>query len=429
MRTRTTNTSELSLLLTSHTISLIQRNLASSSPLPDHYSGSRPKRSEVCHQSIKSIIMPSYTSVHLAERPVDAVVAGKTFTPKQQEVPSASSLKDGEVLFQTLYLSLDPAMRGWLNPTRSYIPPVEIGAVMRGSGIGLIVASKSKKFPVGTYATGMCGWSEYSVLNEKHVESLDLPEGAVPTDALGVLGMTGLTAYFGLLEIGQVKAGDFVVVSGAAGATGSVVGQIAKLKGAKVLGLAGEDSKVSWLKEELGFDEALNYKDPEFAKKFRAATKGLIDVYFDNVGGEILDLALSRAKPFARFVMCGAISEYNKKKPQGPKVCQTSQIVVMRPANRAQNYMMIISMRIRMQGFVVFDFADKYAEARKQLAQWLSEGKLKRKETIIQGGINKAEDALVGLFEGKNTGKPVQSRLKSEVTNNCRQNHGAGRRS
>ncbi|CAN9381640.1 unnamed protein product [Alternaria alternata] len=316
--------------------------------------------------------MPTYTSIHLAERPQDAVVAGKTFTPKQQEIPSASSLKDGEVLFQTLYLSLDPAMRGWLNPTRSYIPPVEIGAVMRGSGIGLIVASKSKKFPVGTYATGMCGWSEYSVLNEKHVESLDLPEGAVPTDALGVLD----------------QKGDFVVVSGAAGATGTVVGQIAKLKGAKVLGLAGEDSKVSWLKEELGFDEALNYKDPQFAKKFRDATKDLIDVYFDNVGGEILDLALSRAKPFARFVMCGAISEYNKKKPQGPK-----------------NYMMIISMRIRMQGFIVFDFADKYAEARKQLAQWLSEGKLKRKETVIKGGITKAEDALVGLFEGKNTGK------------------------
>ncbi|KAF1829095.1 NAD(P)-binding protein [Decorospora gaudefroyi] len=332
--------------------------------------------------------MPSYTSVHLAERPQDAVVAGKTFTPKQQQIPPASSLKDGQVLFQTLYLSLDPAMRGWLNPTRSYIPPVEVGAVMRGSGIGIIVASKSKKFPVGTYATAMCGWSEYAVLAEKHVEPLDLPEGAVPTDALGVLGMTGLTAYFGILDIGQVKAGDFVVVSGAAGATGSVVGQIAKLKGAKVLGLAGEDSKVQWLKEELGFDDALNYKDPEFQKKFRAATKGLIDVYFDNVGGEILDLALSRAKSFARFVMCGAISEYNKKKPRGPS-----------------NYLMIISMRIRMQGFVVFDFADRYAEARKQLAQWLSEGKLKRKETVIKGGITKAEEALVGLFEGKNTGK------------------------
>ena len=256
----------------------------------------------------------------MAERPQGHIIAGKTFTPKTFGIPSASSLKDGEVLFQTLYLSLDPAMRGWLNPTRSYVPPVEIGAVMRGSGIGIIVASKSKKFPVGTYATGMCGWSEYTVIKEKFVEPLDLPEGAVPTDALGVLGMTGLTAYFGILEIGQVKAGDFVVVSGAAGATGSVVGQIAKLKGATVLGLAGEDSKVQWLKEELGFDEALNYKDPEFAKKFRAATKGLIDVYFDNVGGEILDLALSRAKPFSRFVMCGAISEYNNKKPQGPKV-------------------------------------------------------------------------------------------------------------
>lgn len=264
--------------------------------------------------------MPSYTSVHLKERPQDAILAGKTFESEQHDVPSASSLKEGEVLFQTLYLSLDPAMRGWLNPTRSYIPPVKIGAVMRGSGIGLIVASKSSKFPVGTYASGMCGWSEYAVLQEKDVEALDLPSGAVPTDALGCLGMTGLTAYFGITEVGQVKAGDFVVVSGAAGATGSVVGQIAKLKGARVLGLAGEDSKVAWLKEELGFDEALNYKDPAFKEKFRAATKGLIDVYFDNVGGEILDMALARAKPFSRFVMCGAISEYNNKKAQGPSV-------------------------------------------------------------------------------------------------------------
>ncbi|KAH9878833.1 hypothetical protein J1614_002267 [Plenodomus biglobosus] len=332
--------------------------------------------------------MPSYTSIHLAERPTDAVVAGKTFVEKQHPIPSTSSLKDGEVLFQTLYLSLDPAMRGWLNPTRSYIAPVEIGAVMRGSGIGLIVASKSATFPVGSYATGMCGWSEYTVLHEKHLEKLDLPHGAVPTDALGVLGMTGLTAYFGILDVGQVKQGDFVVVSGAAGATGSVVGQIAKLKGATVLGIAGDDGKVAWLKQELGFDEALNYKDPDFAKKFRALTPNLIDVYFDNVGGEILDLALSRAKPFARFVMCGAISEYNKSKPQGLK-----------------NYMMIISMRIRMQGFIVFDYAERYAQARQDLARWLAEGKLKRKETVVQGGIGKAGEALVGLFEGRNTGK------------------------
>ncbi|KAH6070166.1 hypothetical protein HBI67_050580 [Parastagonospora nodorum] len=341
--------------------------------------------------------MPQYTSIHLAERPQAAIEAGKTFTPQQHSIPSPSSLKDDEVLFQTLYLSLDPAMRGWLNPTRSYIPPVEIGAVMRGTGIGLIIASKSAKFPVGSYATGMCGWTEYAVLKAKHLDPLDLPDGAVPTDALGVCGMTGLTAYFGILDIGQVKKGDFVVVSGAAGATGSVVGQIAKIKGATVLGLAGEDSKVRWLKEELGFDEALNYKDPDFQKKFKAATKGLIDVYFDNVGGEILDLALSRAKPFARFVQCGAISDYNKKKPQGLK-----------------NYMMLISMRIRMQGFVVFDFEKKYPEAKKQLAQWLSEGKLKRQETIVKGGVMKAEEALVGLFEGKNIGKTMVEVAKPE---------------
>ena len=202
-------------------------------------------------------------------------------------------------------------------------------------------------------------------------------------------GTTGLTAYFGLLNVGQVKKGDFVVVSGAAGATGSVVGQIAKLKGATVLGIAGSDDKCAWLRE-LGFDDALNYKDPQFAKKFRAATKSLIDVFFDNVGGEVLDLALSRAKVHSRFVMCGGISQYNTKNPQGPK-----------------NYLMIVSMRIRMEGFVVFDFAEQYPKALKELAQWLAEGKIQRKETIVTGGLKEAEQALVDLYGGKNTGKMV----------------------
>ncbi|KAF2105391.1 NADP-dependent leukotriene B4 12-hydroxydehydrogenase [Lophiotrema nucula] len=341
--------------------------------------------------------MPSYTSVTLAERPKDRIIPNQTFTTKQEPIPDAASLKDGEVLFQTLYLSLDPAMRGWLNPTRSYIPPVQIGEVMRGYGIGIVKASKSSKFPVGTYASGMCGWSEYVVLKDKHLESLDLPEGAVPTDVLSVLGMTALTAYFGILDVGQVKKGDFVVVSGAAGATGSVVGQIAKLKGATVLGLAGADDKIRWLKEELGFDEALNYKDPDFAKKFRTATKDLIDVFFDNVGGEILDMALARAKPHARFVICGAISQYNKGKAQGPA-----------------NYLMIISMRVRMQGFIVTDYAAQFPEAKKQLAQWLSEGKLKRKDTIVKGGLEKAQQALVDLFNGANTGKLLVEVAKPE---------------
>lgn len=196
-----------------------------------------------------------------------------------------------------------------------------------------------------------------------------------------------MTAYFGIIDVGKVKAGDFVVVSGAAGATGSVVGQIAKLKGATVLGIAGSDDKCTWLRE-LGFDDALNYKDKDFAAKFRKATKPLIDVFFDNVGGEVLDLALSRAKEHARFVMCGGISQYNSRDVQGPK-----------------NYLMIVAMRIRMEGFVVFDFAKDYPRALKELSQWLGEGKIQRKETIVKGGLGKAEQALVELYKGVNTGK------------------------
>ncbi|KAI5358175.1 Putative GroES-like superfamily, alcohol dehydrogenase-like, NAD(P)-binding domain superfamily [Septoria linicola] len=332
--------------------------------------------------------LPStYKSVHLANRPKDHIEAD-TFTIKSNQTPSASGLKDGEVIFQPNYLSLDPAMRGWLNDTRSYIPPVKIGAVMRGVGVGTIVASKSSKFQVGETVYGGSGWSELAVLNEKDVEKLDLPPNGKMTDTLGALGMPGLTAYFGILDVGRVKAGDFVVVSGAAGATGSVVGQIAKLKGAKVLGIAGSDDKCKWLVEELGYDEALNYKDKEFAKKFRTATKQLIDVYFDNVGGEILDLALSRAKAHSRFVMCGGISQYNTKNAQGPK-----------------NYLMIVSMRIRMEGFIVFDYEKEYPQAKAQLAKWMDEGKIKRQETIIKGGIEKMPEALKALYEGVNTGK------------------------
>ena len=231
---------------------------------------------------IDSANMATYTTIHLAERPTDLIVPGKTFAAKRQTVPKPSALKDGEVLFQTLYLSVDPAMRGWLNDKRSYIAPVQIGEIMRAAGIGIIKYSKSSKFPVGTFVSGSCGFAEFAVLHEKALLALDLPKGAVPTDSLGVLGMTGLTAYFGILDVGKVKEGDVVVVSGAAGATGSVVAQIAKLKGAKVVGLAGEESKVRWLKEELGLDEALNYKDTDFKAKFKEATKEFIDVFFDN---------------------------------------------------------------------------------------------------------------------------------------------------
>jgi NADPH-dependent curcumin reductase CurA len=353
--------------------------------------------------------MAFYTAVHLKNRPTAAIEPGKTFDLKKHNVPQAFDLKDGEVIFQTLYLSLDPAMRGWLNDVRSYIPPVQIGEIMRGAAVGIIKASKSPKFKVGEYAVGNVGWTELAIAKDKHLEKLDLPSNGRATDALSVLGGTGLTAYFGILDVGKVKAGDFVVVSGAAGATGSVVGQIAKLKGAKVLGIAGSDDKVAWLKNELGFDDAVNYKSPTFAEDFRAKTKQFIDVYFDNVGGEILDLALSRAKPHARFVMCGGISQYNAATGEsvGPK-----------------NYLMIVAMRIRMEGFIVFDYAKQYPQARKELAQWLAEGKIKRKETIVQGGLKNAEQALVDLYKGVNTGElyfTIDLVKKPWLTSACRQ--------
>ncbi|KAL2063963.1 hypothetical protein VTL71DRAFT_4457 [Oculimacula yallundae] len=349
-----------------------------------------PRTSNIMAQS-------TYTSVVLAQRPKSLIVPGETFSIKENPMVSEKDLKDGEIIVQTLYLSLDPAMRGWLNDTRSYIPPVQIGEVMRGAVIGKVLASKSSKFRVGNYVNASPGWSELAIVAEKDASVLEVPENGKVTDALGVLGITGLTAYFGILDIGKVKAGDFVVVSGAAGATGSVVCQIAKLKGAKVLGLAGSDDKVQWLKE-LGCDEALNYKSADFAKEFKQKTKDLIDVFFDNVGGEILELALSRAKAHARFVMCGAISQYNSAKPVGPK-----------------NITMVIAMRIKMEGFIVFDYQSQYGHARTELSQWLSEGKIQRKETIVKGGLKAAEQALLDLYNGINTGKLLVE-VKAEDT-------------
>ncbi|KAL8911318.1 MAG: hypothetical protein Q9171_003483 [Xanthocarpia ochracea] len=378
----------------------------------------------------------TYTSVHLAKRPKDVIIPNETFTLKTHDIPKAADLKDGEVLFQSLYLSLDPAMRGWMNDTRSYVPPVQLGETMRGACIGIIKASKSSSFPTGAYAIGTVGWTEYAIVPSKSLEKVEIPKNGKLTDALGVLGMTGLTAYFGILSVGQVKAGDFVVVSGAAGATGSVVGQIAKLKGATVLGIAGSDDKIQWLKESLGFDDALNYKDSDFPKKFKEATKQYIDVFFDNgnpfkasllPATDMLKLAaksstlhwdepnpmhasssvavLHSSHPFTvdQTKAPTAISQYNSSNPQGPK-----------------NYLNIISQRIRyasstpnpcmsnpaisMEGFIVFDYAKHYSQARAELSQWLAEGKIQRKKTIVQGGLAKAGEALVDLYKGSNTG-------------------------
>ena len=340
-------------------------------------------------------IPSTYQRVVLAERPKTNIIPGTTF--RLESVPSpnltTTPLAPNQVLFQPYYLSLDPAMRGWLNDARSYIPPVKIGAVMRGATIGRVLASTSPSYPAGSLAVGYSGWTELALLStdprKAELEPITLPRGAQITDALGVLGLTGLTAYFGMLRIGDPQPGELVVVSGAAGATGSIAGQIAKIRGAKVIGLAGTDDKCTWLTSDLGYDLALNYKSASFESDFRAATKSQrINVFFDNVGGSILDLCLGRAADHARFVICGGISQYNSSKPEGPR-----------------NFLTVISARIRVEGFIVMDYEKEYAGARRELGKWVEEGKLKRRETVLEGGLGVAERGLVGLYEGGNTGK------------------------
>ncbi|KAK2616179.1 hypothetical protein QQS21_000811 [Conoideocrella luteorostrata] len=330
-------------------------------------------------------------SVVLAERPTGDIIPGQTFNEKKTPIPSPADLKDGEILVENLYLSLDPAMRGWLNDTRSYLPPVQIGAVMRGATAARVLASESKHASPGDFVSASPGWTEYAVLSEGQFEPASTFPGlnpGEPQDILSVLGLTGATAWWGMTQIGDPKPGELVVVSGAAGATGSVAGQIAKIKGATVVGICGSDEKCKWLVDELGFDVALNYKAGDFKEKFKAATKTYIDVYFDNVGGDILDMCLARAKEHSRFVMCGGISQYNTSTPVGPK-----------------NISKVITMRIKMQGFIVFDHKDRVPEIRKELSQWLAEGKLKKTETIVKGGLGAAQQALVDLYHGANQGK------------------------
>ncbi|KAM0328739.1 hypothetical protein ACHAQA_005152 [Verticillium albo-atrum] len=338
----------------------------------------------------------------LAERPKADIIPGQTFKAEKNPIPREEDLKDGEVLVENLYLSLDPAMRGWLNDKRSYLPPVQIGETMRGGAVSRVLASKSDKAAAGDIIPTYAGWAEHAILPASAIQpAAAYPPISHPTDYLSVLGATGLTAYFGMLRIGEPKAGETVVVSGAAGATGSIAGQLAKVQGARVVGIAGSDDKCRWLTEELGFDVAINYKDADFRKKFKEATPNFVDVYYDNVGGAVLEAALDRAKEHARFVICGAISQYNSSTPTGPR-----------------NYTQIITMRIKMQGFIVLDYAKEFPEARKDLAKWLDEGKLKRKDTIVQGGLKVAEQALVDLYKGVNTGKliveiknPAQAKL------------------
>jgi NADPH-dependent curcumin reductase CurA len=295
----------------------------------------------------------------------------------------------GEFVTEISHLSIDPAMRGWMNAGASYVPPVEIGAVMRAGGIGRVTASEHLDFAVGDHVYGTFGVQDYAVSDGRGVLKLDLSL-AEPTAYLGVLGMTGLTAYFGLLETGQAKEGDTVVVSGAAGAVGSVTGQIAKIKGCQVIGTAGGQEKCRLVTEEFGFDACIDYRLPHLRRTLRQLAPGGVDVYFDNVGGEILDDVLTCLARKARIVICGAISQYNETQVRGPA-----------------NYMMLLVARASMTGFLVFDFADRYPQAMAELAGWYRDGRLKSRETLVTGSVEDFPETLLKLFEGANTGKLI----------------------
>jgi NADPH-dependent curcumin reductase len=297
---------------------------------------------------------------------------------------------DGEVLVALEYLSLDPAMRGWMNEARSYAPPVGIGEVMRAGGIGRVIDSRHPEYAVGELVFGGFGVQRYAVSDGRGVTRVDTSLAPPPVH-LGVLGPTGLTAYFGLLDIGRPEPGQTVVVSGAAGAVGSTAGQIARIKGCRTIGIAGGSEKCAWLTEELGFDAAIDYKGGDVRAGLREHAPDGIDVYFDNVGGQILDDALRRLARGARVVLCGAIASYNAEHPPpGPA-----------------NYMQLLVARASMTGFLVFDYAERYPEAVAQLAQWLQAGELRSREDVVRGGIDRFPEVLLRLFRGENTGKLI----------------------
>ncbi|MBD2724007.1 NADP-dependent oxidoreductase [Hymenobacter armeniacus] len=338
----------------------------------------------------------TYTNkrVKLASRPV-GLPQTANLDLDEVEVPA---LTDGQALIKISFISLDPAMRGWMNAGRSYIKPIEVGEVFRAGTAGQVVESKNPAFAVGDYVTGNLGVQQYAVVGPGATDPRS-PEYLVKVDTslapleayLATLGMPGLTAYFGLLDTGQPQPGDTVVVSGAAGAVGSVVGQIAKLKGCRVVGIVGDQAKADYCLNVLGFDACVNYKTENVRSGLRAACPQGIDVYFDNVGGEILDFVLEQIRFKARIVICGAISQYNNTTPvKGPS-----------------NYLSLLVNRARMEGIVVFDNAANYAAAAREMAGWLREGKLHMPKVQVEHGIENFLPALLKLFSGENFGKLV----------------------
>lgn len=293
------------------------------------------------------------------------------------------------MLVKTLYLSVDPAMRGWMDDRPSYLPPVGIGEVMRALGLGQVAKSNHPQLSAGDYVTGMLGVQTYASIEGDALVKID-PYLAPLPKYLSVLGMTGMTAYFGLFNVGEAKSGDTVVISAASGAVGSIAGQLAKIAGCRAVGIAGGAQKCAYLRDELGFDAAIDYKSANIYSALREHCPKGIDVYFDNVGGEILDACLANLAMYARVVICGAISQYNNEQGmRGPS-----------------NYMALLVKRARMQGFLVFDYAADYGKAAREMAGWLREGRLKSHEEIVDG-IDRFPETLLRLFTGEHLGKLV----------------------
>jgi NADPH-dependent curcumin reductase CurA len=324
--------------------------------------------------------------VKLARRPKGMIVRDD-FKLEEGGVPEPG---DNQFRVKIAYISLDPAMRGWVNDTKSYVPPVAIGETMRAYSVGIVEKSNNPAFKAGDAVQGLFGVQNYAISDGSRVVKVD-PSQAPLQRWVGGLGMPGWTAYFGLLEVGQPKAGETVVVSAASGAVGSVVGQIAKIKGCHVVGIAGGAEKCRYVKDELGFDACVDYKGGNLAADLKAAAPKGVDVYFENVGGEILDTVLLQMNLFGRIPVCGMISAYNATSvPEGPK-----------------NLRALLTQRLRMQGLIVFDWANRVPEAISQLGQWHKEGKLNIREDVREGGLDAFTDVLNLLYTGGNMGKLV----------------------
>jgi len=320
--------------------------------------------------------------ITLLQRP-EGLAKTEDFELKVVDIPD---LQQGEFLVKTEYISLDPAMRGWMNAGTTYMPGVSLGAVMRGFSTGQIIKSNNDQYPVGDYVSGLFGVQEYAISDGKGVTHIGQIHEPLSYH-LGILGMPGMTAYFGLLEKGLPQAGETVFISGAAGIVGSTVGQIAKIKGCKVIGTAGSQAKCDYLINECGFDIAINYKDGDLKENIKKANPEGVHIIYDNVGGPILDMVLSNLARGARVVICGAISQYNKSEMYGPK-----------------NYMKIVTARGYITGIIVFDYIDQYPAAVKEMSEWIAQGKMSTKEHVVEG-LLKYPEALQMLFSGENFGK------------------------